>query len=185
MPFTEIADLMDFDYADMNGYDVIVAGLPCECFSVAAFGHHWNPGYRPRTKQAKMAIRLTSHVFDLMTHTDAKYWVIENPRGLMRKIIMPPNKTTWWCRWGDERAKPTDLWGVFPPSLDFPEPCKNNNPDCHHERARRGAKSGTQGRRNAAERSIIPIQFSRALAEACDRAWAPPLGGYVSDSEGS
>ena len=34
--------------------------------------------------------------------------------------------------------------------------CKNNNPNCNHERAPRGAKTVTQGFKGNMERSIIP-----------------------------
>src|SRR3990167_103650 len=166
IPRTNIKDVFSIERLDA---DVIVASPPCEAFSVAAFGHHWEPGYVPATKHADMSIRLVRHTLDIIKESEPVFWVMENPRGMLRKIIGMPQRETWWCRWGDDRAKPTDLWGVFPPSLDFPPRCKNNNPDCHHQRARRGAKTGTQRRKGPAQRALIPIQFSRALAEMCER----------------
>jgi len=34
--------------------------------------------------------------------------------------------------------------------------CRNGNPDCNHERAPRGSKTGTQGLKGNMERSVIP-----------------------------
>jgi hypothetical protein len=95
--------------------------------------------------------------------------VIENPRGVLRKLgIIPWAPTThWYCHYGETRAKPTDLWVsgfAFPSNL-----CHNqragHGADCccrDHEAAPRGAKTGTQGIGTYADRSEIP----RGLAEA-------------------
>jgi hypothetical protein len=37
--------------------------------------------------------------------------------------------------------------------------CKNGNPNCNHERAPRGSKTGTQGRKGSYNRSMIPHQL--------------------------
>ena len=44
--------------------------------------------------------------------------------------------------------------------LIAPRPqCKNGNPNCHHQPAPRGSKTGTQGRKGSYERSIIPEEL--------------------------
>jgi hypothetical protein len=86
---------------------------------------------------------------------------IENPRGMLRKMpFMQQFKrhTIWYCQYGDDRAKPTDIWTN---SLTWiPRPiCHNGNKDCHHQAAPRGSKTGTQGKKGSYERSIIPEQL--------------------------
>ena len=85
--------------------------------------------------------------------------------GMMRK--MPVLKkfqytTVMYCRYGDTRMKPTDIWsnhihGLFNENGWKPRPkCFNGNRKCHHEIAPRGSKTGTQGLKNDYERSKIP-----------------------------
>ena len=75
---------------------------------------------------------------------------MENPRGVLRKLDVVkglPKHTVWYCTYGDDRAKPTDIW-----TNDLfwtPRPvCKNGNKDCHHVPAPRGSRTGRQGRKN-------------------------------------
>jgi hypothetical protein len=93
---------------------------------------------------------------EVITLLKPKAWFIENPRGLMRKLIGLPEETrhtVCYCRYGDSRMKPTDIWSNT--DLWDPKPmCHNGNPD--HEAAPRGAKTGTQGLKGAKERSRIP-----------------------------
>ena len=159
--------------------DVVIASLPCETFSVASIGHHWTKGpngelYVPKTEAARRAIRLAKHTVKLIQEIDPTYFWIENPRGVLRKLgIIPPewdHATVWYCRYGDERAKPTDLWGRWPEAFVPRPPCKNGaslRGECHHAVARRGAKTGTQGRKGAAERSLIPRELAREVYESC------------------
>lgn len=149
--------------------DLIWASPPCECFSVASISTHWTGGWRayePKTKRAEQAIELIYITLEKIKESNPRYWIMENPRGVLRKIIGPPTDTTWWCQWGDERAKPTDLWGNIPKSM-LPLPkCHNGAKD--HTPAPRGARTGTQGRVNALERSRIPRLFIESLANAIE-----------------
>jgi hypothetical protein len=43
--------------------------------------------------------------------------------------------------------------------------CKNGNPDCHHERAPRGSRTGTQGLKNAYERGILPTELCQDIVK--------------------
>lgn len=152
-------------------FDVVLASPPCEAFSVASIGHHWQGGhraYQPKTEHAWLSMKIMRHTFWLIDSYCPTFWVVENPRGLMRKLApKKPSRTVWYCRFGDERAKPTDLWGGLP-EMEWPDACFNGNPNCHHERAPRGAKTGTQGLGNAADRALVPLGLSLALAEACE-----------------
>lgn len=153
--------------------DIIWASPPCQTFSVASISTHWTGGHRaytPKTQKAKDAIQLIQKTLNLIAELKPKYWYIENPRGVLRKIIPQMldhtlgnfwiQRTVTYCRYGDSRMKPTDIW-----TNDFDwQPrsiCHNGNPD--HQPAPRGAKTGTQGLSGSFERSKVPSQLCREI----------------------
>ncbi len=153
----------------IKGFDFIWASPPCTCFSVASISTHWTGGHRayiPKTEQAIESIKLVKHTLKIIKESGCKFWVMENPRGVLRKIIEPPETTVAYCRYGDERMKPTDLWGKFPKSFEPRQMCKNGD-KCHVE-ARRGAKTGTQGRKNDFERGKVPYELGLDLCVAME-----------------
>jgi len=115
-------------------------------------------------------INLSKDIGELTLNDLIKEWLkinpnmvffIENPRGMLRK--MPwiqefTRHTIWYCVYGDERAKPTDIWTNSKTWIPRPV-CKNGNKDCHHQPAPRGSKTGTQGRKGSYERSKIPQEL--------------------------
>ena len=148
-------------------YDFVWASPPCTAFSIAAAGHHWSKGYRPKTPFAKASIDLVWHVVGLVNAVTDRdgYYVIENPRGMLRKldpVMFLHRDTVWYCQYGDTRAKPTDLWNNLPAGW-VPLTCKNGNDD--HESAPRGAKTGTQGV-PLVERSMIPYKLGQSILDA-------------------
>lgn len=155
-----------------NSYDIIWASPPCTTFSVASIGTHWTGGknaYIPKTLNAKIGLELLDKTISLIFVNNPKYWFIENPRGVMRKVIDDKFKkygikdyrrvTVWYCQYGDTRAKPTDIWT----NLKGWEGriCKNGNKD--HDSAPRGSKTGTQGLKNAKLRGVIPVKLFEEL----------------------
>ena len=146
--------------------DIIWASPPCQTFSVASIGHHWTfgkKGHVPKSEACKIGLNLLEQTIQIITESNPKYWIIENPRGVMRKIINPIfNRNSIWnnkrhtvtyCQYGDDRMKPTDLWHNIP-SWEPKPMCKNGDP-CH-ESAPRGSKTGTQGLKDARKRGVIP-----------------------------
>lgn len=77
-----------------------------------------------------------------------------------------PRYTVTYCKYGDTRMKPTDIWTNHP-NPDFLPMCHNGDP-CH-ERAPRGAKTGTQGLKGSMERSVIPRALCEHIVEICER----------------
>jgi site-specific DNA-cytosine methylase len=130
--------------------DFVWASPPCTAFSVASIGHHWNTDHTPKTLAAIQSMKLVSHTRALLEDLRPRLgFVIENPRGKLRKLPMLETltrHTVTYCAYGDDRMKPTDLWTTVEGWQPRPL-CKNGDP-CH-ESAPRGAKTGTQGRGGA------------------------------------
>ena len=154
--------------------DVIWASPDCTTYSIAACSTHRTDSIYPKTKYAKKCDQVNQHFIKLIKEwlkiNPRMVFFIENPRGMLRKMpFMQDFKrhTIWYCQYGDDRAKPTDIWTNSKDWIPRPQ-CKNGNPDCHHQRAPRGSKTGTQGRKGAYERSIIPYELClEVLSSAC------------------
>ena len=156
------------------------ASPPCETFSIASVSHHWriiNGKRVPISGRAVIGLALLEKTIELIAKMKAPFWM-ENPRGCMRKLIDQEKyfekygikdvtrDTIMYCRYGAKSMKPTDIWH----STGWtPRPkCKNYRYDkegniidrhCHHEVARRGARTGIQGIKSYREKSRIPSQL--------------------------
>ena len=153
--------------------DIVWASPDCTTYTIAACSTHRNNSIEPKTEYAKKCDAVNINFIKLI-----KEWLlinpnliyfIENPRGMMRKMpFMQEFKrhTIWYCQYGDERAKPTDIWTNS--KLWMPRPvCYNGNKNCHHQPAPRGSKTGTQGRKGHYERSKIPEELCTEILTAC------------------
>lgn len=143
------------------------ASPDCTTYSIAAISHHRDNG-KPKSDYAVKCDSVNIHFLNLLRYylsinPDMVYF-IENPRGYFRKMDFVNNfinetggrrETVWYCQYGDERAKPTDIFTNSKTWIPKPQ-CKNGNPNCGHQRAPRGAKTGTQGRKGSFNRSKIP-----------------------------
>ena len=144
--------------------DIVWASPDCTTYTVAALGTHRN-GIEPKTEYAKKCDLVNMHFIDLIRQWQGVnpnlVYFIENPRGMLRKMPFMKEMrrhTVWYCQYGDDRAKPTDIWTnskSWVPRLQ----CHNGNEKCHHQPAPRGSKTGTQGRKGSYERSMIPKEL--------------------------
>jgi len=171
-------DIMHWDYKfgeripslQQRDLDVIWASPPCEGFSVASISKHWVQCCKdyppdPLTGTAERGIQLVEKTIEIIEYFKPKYWFIENPRAMLRKMDFMqalPRQTITYCQYGDTRMKPTDIWGIFPKNFPIRK-CKAG--DKCHEPAPRGSKTGTQGLKGAIERGRIPEQFCSLLAK--------------------
>lgn len=141
--------------------DILWASPPCEGFSVASIGRNWGGGYRayePKSSSALRSISLVKEALRLIKELKPKYYFIENPRGVLRKLDLLshiPRYSVTYCQYGDTRMKPTDIWTNFP--FKPRKMCKNG--DRCHVPAPRGSKTGTQGIKGYKDRSRIPEQL--------------------------
>jgi hypothetical protein len=170
----EHCDIMELtaDYllATYGQPDFIWASPPCTAFSVASIGHHWRGGkqaYEPKTEAARYNQEIVRHTRTLIEQLGPRLgFLIENPRGMLRKldpVAGLDRVTITYCQYGDSRQKPTDLWGIVPNWN--PRPMCQPGAACH-EAAPRGSRTGTQGLKNAKERSRIAPELSRELRAA-------------------
>lgn len=171
---TEHADIMDLDATSLiekyGRPDFVWASPPCTAFSVASIGHHWGGGkgaYAPKTPEATYNQSLVWKTRQLIADLNpTKGYLIENPRGVLRKLPPVENlerRTVTYCQYGDDRMKPTDLWGEVP-GWTPRAMCKNGDP-CHTA-APRGSRTGTQGRKGAKDRSMVPYGLAEEIRKA-------------------
>ena len=168
-----VCDVLDLDLNDLPFRpDIIWASPPCTTFSVASCGKHWtapdhNGDRFPKTDDALLGIELVKKTRSIIEELDPKYFIIENPRGILRKLDLLKGihqDQVSYCKYGDSRMKPTDLWHNlkgFEPRM-----CKNGTLNCHIS-APRGSRTGTQGLKGDYERSKVPPQLCREILELC------------------
>ena len=163
----QVCDIFDFDVSKIPfKSDIIWASPPCTYFSVSSIGHHWNKDHTPKTFQAVQGVKIVQKTLDIINELNPKYYYIENPRGKLRKLSViqgvPIRNTVCYCKYGDNRMKPTDIWTNdmcwIPRAM-----CHNGNRNCHHEIAPRGSRTGTQGMKNAYEKSKVPSELCEEI----------------------
>lgn len=152
--------------------DVIWVSPDCTTYSVAAISKHrrrdQNGNLAPITEYAKKCDEYNKHLIALLMELKPRFWFIENPRSGMRKMDFVqglPRYTVTYCKYGDTRMKPTDIWTNHP-NPDFVPPCKNGDP-CH-ESAPRGAKTGTQSLKNKIDKARIPEALCNHIVDICE-----------------
>ena len=161
--------------------DMIWASPDCTTYSIAACSTHRTNTKEPKSEYAIKCDNVNQHWIGLIKewlkiNTNMVFF-IENPRGMLRHMPwMQEFKryTVWYCQYGDDRAKPTDIWTNS--KMWIPRPmCHNYKYDkqgniidkhCHHESARRGAKTGTQGKKGSYNRSKIPKELCTEILMA-------------------
>ena len=164
-----VVNILDFDVNKVPFKpNIIWASPPCTYFSVASIGKHWNKDHTPKSENAILGVEIVKKTLSIIKQLNPNKWYIENPRGKLRKLQIMRNlplTTVWYCKYGDTRAKPTDVWSNNIYSLLNPngwiprEECFNGNKNCHHESAPRGSQTGTQGLKGNYKRSKIPEQL--------------------------
>ncbi len=196
------ADILAFDTAKVPFQpDIIWASPPCESFSVASIGHHWNVDNTPKTDNAIHGMAMVEKTIAIIEELKPTWYFIENPRGKLRKLpfmqiqetprygeLLVPSRwtgqsyhlyrhTVTYCQYGDTRMKPTDIWTNCPYWTPRPM-CKNGAP-CHVS-APRGSSTGTQGIKTYYDRSRIPQQLCLEILQAIQAAELPEPTGQLT-----
>jgi hypothetical protein len=177
IPETVIADVLSLTPEDLpTDPDLILASPPGTHFSTAAGWRYWKGGFP--SPEIKPSVELVKYTLKLIHEIDPDYWVLENPRGMLRRIIGLPVVTTFWASWGMPYLKPTDLWGKIP-AIDWPKPrnwitgthgkhrgTQANKTDLlgYYSKIMEGKKGLLELVSAPALRSLVPFKFSEALA---------------------
>ena len=179
-----VTDILEFDTKMIPWTpDIVWASPPCTTYSVAAISYH-RPHNGEISEFAKISDLIVQKTISIIKDLNPKKWYIENPRGMLRKQSFMeglPRTTVWYCKYGDTRAKPTDIWSNNIYSLMNPtgwhprQECFNGNDKCHHDKQPRGYKAkketgaigkGTQGLANNYERSKIPYELCKEILKS-------------------
>lgn len=153
----------------------IWASPPCTTFSVASIYRYWKDGH-PKNAKAFIGLAIVSKTIELIKELNPDFWLIENPRGMLRKQkIMEEFKrdTVTYCQYGHRTQKPTDLWNNL--NTWNPRPMCKPGASCH-ERASRGAKKGIQGiysgnyhdKSTAEMRAVVPRELCLEILKAVE-----------------
>lgn len=155
--------------------DFIWASPPCTTFSVASIRHYWENG-KPKNDKTLHGIAIVKKTIELIKDLNPKFFVIENPRGMLRKQNFMDEfhrDTVAYCQYGAKIQKPTDLWNNL--NHDFKPMCKPGS-SCH-EPASRGAKNGVQGINNSFSnlgsrgrilRAVVPKELCEEIIKSCE-----------------
>ena len=162
--------------------DLILFSPPCKSFSIAGCWKHWTapPERKPKTEAAVKALEIVHaglEIINKFCDKPKEYgtvgWVMENPRGLMRKMGCVEKKvfsmggamhTVTYCQYGHTNQKPTDLWTNIHRWKPRPM-CRRGEP-CHAS-APRGSNLGTQlPGMTYLERSLVPQELSEEVGTA-------------------
>lgn len=178
---TICADVMTLtpkDFKKYGQFDIILASPPCNRFSMARVWENWSKvTKRPKNKETLEAIDLIAHTLWLIMSLKPRWWILENPRGMLRRVLGKPQVTTYFASWqsSNERddiikafhdkrkpvLKATDLWGVLPEGIKWEKPTSWAGDN----------KNGkiVRGRlRDSALRAKIPYGLSLAVCLACE-----------------
>jgi site-specific DNA-cytosine methylase len=156
------ADASRLPFRDGLQPDVILASPPCEKFSVESVSRYWKRG-RPGP-EAERAGKLVRGILSEIERLQPVSWILENPDGMLKRIIGRPRWVITLCKYGARHQKRTALWGTV--ERFRAKKCHNGDP-CH-EPAPRGSRSGVQGLSSSAVRARMPLGLSKAVLDAVE-----------------
>lgn len=175
-----VLDILDFNISmlpkEFRQPNIIWASPPCTTFSVASIRHYWKEGY-PKNSKTFIGLAIVAKTVELIKELKPDFFIIENPRGMLRKQKLLGSihrDTVTYCQYGAKTQKPTDLWNNLK-GHKFKPVCKPGA-NCH-ERASRGARAGIQainnsfsdlGSRGKELRAIVPKELCLEIIKFCE-----------------
>ncbi len=147
-----------------RSFDVVLASPPCNSFSIAGVLHHWN-GHVP-DQHVTEGLGLVASALRLIGELTPRWWIMENPTGMLRTLIGKPKERVFLCAFGSKWKKPTDLWGRYPGKVG--RPC------VPHENVARGSHKGVANIRNSARRAKMPYGLGEELCKRMEAFLAVP-----------
>ena len=108
----------------------ILSAPPCTHFAVSG-ARHWK---KKGTKPLLDGLSVVDACLRIVTATNPKFWVLENPVGRLRHYIGKPKATFHPCFYGDAYTKRTCLWGNF----NMPNPTDIVDPEFVEWKSKKG-----------------------------------------------
>lgn len=137
-----------------GSFDVVLAAPPCTVFSVASIWKYWK---HIGDKRVNHGLELVRSCFRIIKEIEPKFFVLENPMGMLRKLIGMPTETIFMCSYGLPFKKPTDLWHNLPKLLK--KPC------APHEKTPHESHKGIDGMSDISLKSKWPYALSLRICE--------------------
>jgi len=198
VPNTVIRDVFDMTAEDLRGADVVLASPPCQCFSTAAADHYWNgktpsPAAEEAIRLVKYTVRIihaAAPTFWVLENPVGRMrWILGPPTRLTHWAAwgLPYYKPTHlWGLLPDMRWPRPTMWTpgahgehegvqendsqVVKRMRRFYPPEQATTWAIGHLPTRNGEESYASIAPRAVElRSLVPLKFSLALAEACEK----------------
>lgn len=165
---TQIENIMDIESRHLpHRADVVLMSPPCNCFSIASVSSHWNKDKTPKDS-AKQAIGYVEKSLWLKDQLNPKFWILENPRGMLKNVFGEPVLKFYQAMFGTSGQKATHFWGNMPKSFIDYVTEQQELQFFDWEPAPRGSKTGTQGLKDSALRAKIPYELSLKLCKAIE-----------------
>ncbi len=156
----DVGGLLVSDLSKYGSFDVIVASPPCNKFSLASACLYWKDG-EPSSPETFKAIDLVHKTFDLIKELNPSFWFMENPRGMLRRVIGVPPVTLYYAQYGENRLKPTDIWGKHPEGFKEMQILDRTQFDYD--------PNGTRLEGDVEMRAKVPYELSLAVCKLCER----------------
>jgi len=154
------------DYHGIKGsFDVVLAGPPCIMFSIAGVWKHWKY-LDTDIEEKKKALSIVNACFRIIKEIEPIIYVLENPKGFLRRLIGLPTETIYACACGAPWHKPTDLWHNLPKPLRM---------TCKHEKKEIPRMGFDRITRDPAKRAEWPYGLSEAICLICEEELIYPL----------
>ncbi len=172
---TIVADILEVDINKLpKNPNIIWASPPCQAFTTIQIPRNWTYRNEPKTEKAVLGLKLLSRAIEIISILKPTFWIIENPRGKMRKVIETifskygvtgyKRQTVTYCQYGTKRMKPTDFWSNI---LSWsPKPMCKNGDSCHESVPRGCTTSGTLGLLESKDRAVIPTELCREILDS-------------------
>ncbi len=152
--------LPDFDvrlYISPDTVYGILAAPPCNMLSFAR-----TTAKTPR--DIKGALSVVDACLRIIMVAKPKFWVLENPRGILRKYLGSPKITIQPYWFSDRYSKHTDLWGDF--IIPKFSPVRLTEEEVIQARNHSRKLPKILGLTQADKRAITPAGFAKAFFEA-------------------
>ena len=135
-------------YADTPIHGILCAP-PCTVFSYA------RNRYEPTDAELLQALSVADACLRHVVLYKPKWWALENPRNKLRRYLGNPRWEFNHCDFGEQRLKPSGLWGDF------------NEPTAKPEwKTKTVSTFGTKSENASPEDAITPARFAQAFFEA-------------------